>query len=107
MERRKFIETGLGLGAALPLLSLMSAIVPLNAAESPKGEPDMPVVPQSNPRLRIFITGSASGLGHLAAQTLLAEGAYWINQRNRLSWTLTLKPGEEVKLGYQYDVWVR
>jgi len=74
MERRKFLETALGLGVAAPLLPLMSAVVPMNAEQLPKGETAMSPAPERNPRLRIFITGSASGLGHLAAEALLAEG---------------------------------
>jgi hypothetical protein len=38
--------------------------------------------------------------------TLLAEGAYSINRRNELVWTLPLEGGEEVKLKYSYSVLV-
>jgi len=38
--------------------------------------------------------------------TLLEEGVYSINKRNQLTWNLTLKPGEEVKLVYRYTVLV-
>lgn len=37
---------------------------------------------------------------------LLEEGVYSVNKRNQLTWTITLKPGEEVKLGYRYNVLV-
>jgi len=37
---------------------------------------------------------------------LLAEGAYSVNQRNELIWTLKLKPGEEKVLNYKYKVLV-
>ena len=40
-------------------------------------------------------------------QTLLEEGVYCVNKRNQLTWSLTLKPGEEVKLEYRYAVLVR
>ena len=39
--------------------------------------------------------------------TLLEEGVYSVNKRNQLTWSLTLKPGEEVKLVYRYTVLVR
>jgi len=39
--------------------------------------------------------------------TLLEEGAGFINKRNQLTWNLTLKPGEEVKLKYRYALLVR
>jgi hypothetical protein len=39
--------------------------------------------------------------------SLLEEGAGYINKRNQLTWTLTLKPGEEVKLNYRYTLLVR
>ena len=39
--------------------------------------------------------------------SLLEEGAGYINKRNQLIWSLTLKPGEEVKLIYRYTLLVR
>ena len=39
--------------------------------------------------------------------TLREEGVWSINKRNQLTWNLTLKPGEEVKLDYKYSVLVR
>lgn len=39
--------------------------------------------------------------------TLLEEGAGYVNKRNQLTWNLTLKPGEEVKLKYRYTLLVR
>jgi hypothetical protein len=38
--------------------------------------------------------------------SLLEEGAWAVNQRNELTWTLSLKPGEERKLTYRYKVLV-
>lgn len=38
--------------------------------------------------------------------TLLEEGVYGVNKRNELVWTVTLKPGEEKSLPYQYAVLV-
>ena len=40
-------------------------------------------------------------------KTLREEGAYSVNTRNELSWTLVLKPGEERTLTYRYSVMVR
>jgi hypothetical protein len=38
---------------------------------------------------------------------LLADGAYYsVNQRNELIWTVTLEPGEDIELTYQYKVLV-
>lgn len=39
--------------------------------------------------------------------TLLEEGVWSVNKRNQLTWTLSLKPGEEVQLTYRYTVLVR
>ena len=39
--------------------------------------------------------------------SLLEEGAGYVNKRNQLNWSLTLKPGEEVKLVYRYTLLVR
>jgi hypothetical protein len=38
--------------------------------------------------------------------TLLEEGVYAVNKRNELVWTVTLKPGQEKTLPYQYTVLV-
>ncbi len=40
-------------------------------------------------------------------QTLQEEGAYSVNPRNELLWTLSLKAGEEVTLTYRYTVLTR
>lgn len=39
--------------------------------------------------------------------TLLEEGVYSVNKRNELTWSVTVKPGEEVDLAYRYTVLVR
>jgi hypothetical protein len=39
--------------------------------------------------------------------TLLEGGAGYVNQRNQLTWSLTLKPGEEAKRSYRYTLLVR
>lgn len=38
--------------------------------------------------------------------SLLEEGVYAVNRRNELVWTVTLRPGEEKTLAYQYAVLV-
>ena len=38
--------------------------------------------------------------------SLLEEGASYVNKRNELTWSLTLQPGEEVTLEYQYTLLV-
>lgn len=38
--------------------------------------------------------------------TLLEEGAWSVNRRNELTWMLTLKPGEEKNINYEYTVFV-
>ena len=39
--------------------------------------------------------------------SLLEEGAGYVNKRNQLTCSLTLEPGEEVKLVYRYTLLVR
>jgi hypothetical protein len=41
------------------------------------------------------------------SSTLLEEGAWSVNKRNQLTWSLALEPGEETKLTYRYTVLVR
>jgi hypothetical protein len=38
---------------------------------------------------------------------LLEEGVYQINQRNELTWKLSLQPGERRGITYKYEVLVR
>ncbi|MBN1911035.1 MAG: hypothetical protein JW818_14915 [Pirellulales bacterium] len=40
-------------------------------------------------------------------KTLLEEGAGFVNQRNELTWTITVKPGEEIKRVYRYTMLIR
>ena len=37
-------------------------------------------------------------------QSLLEEGAYSINRRNELTWTLNLAPGKSTELKYEYQL---
>jgi hypothetical protein len=36
----------------------------------------------------------------------MEEGAYSVNRRNELTWSLSVKPGEEKTLTYHYSVLV-
>jgi hypothetical protein len=38
--------------------------------------------------------------------TLREEGVYSVNKRNQCTWTLQLKPGQEIKLNYRYSILV-
>lgn len=57
--------------------------------------------------IRRRFSGELISADQTPKQTLLEEGVYSINKRNQLLWTLTLKPGEEAKIGYRYTVLVR
>lgn len=76
MDRRDFILTGARLGAGLAMAQVFSTTPAM--AQSPSNrakESAMTTARQSSDRQsRIFITGSSDGLGHAAAQTLLASG---------------------------------
>src|SRR5262245_11361412 len=77
IHRRRFLVTGLGLGFGVMAGSLM-ATATSNAQAAPsnprKEQTSAPSASNTNQKARIFITGSADGLGHAAAKTLLAEG---------------------------------
>lgn len=75
MDRRRFlaagIERGLGLLAGSLAATTVLAQIPLN----PREESAMPNDQGGTGRkTRVFITGSADGLGHAAAKTLLGQG---------------------------------
>lgn len=75
MNRRRFlavgIERGLGLLAGSLAATTVLAQIPLN----PREESAMPNDQGGTGRkTRVFITGSADGLGHAAAKTLLGQG---------------------------------
>ncbi|WP_186131213.1 SDR family NAD(P)-dependent oxidoreductase [Burkholderia gladioli] len=76
MDRRDFILNGARLGAGLAVAQVFSTSPAM--AQSPSNrakESVMTTAQQSSDRKsRIFITGSSDGLGHAAAQTLLASG---------------------------------
>lgn len=78
MDRRRFLATGAELGSALIAGSLLAA-TPSWAQTPARKETPMPnaqrgAVPKQGHRARVFITGSADGLGHAAAKTLLSQG---------------------------------
>lgn len=76
MDRRKLLAAGAGLGSGLAAGALL-AITPGLAQTAPgsRKEVAMSGVRQGVIRKsRVFITGSADGLGHAAAKTLLAQG---------------------------------
>jgi NAD(P)-dependent dehydrogenase (short-subunit alcohol dehydrogenase family) len=76
VDRRRFLVTGLGIGFGVVAGSLMPTATSFaQASLNPrKEETSSPSLPNANQKARIFITGSADGLGHAAAKTLLADG---------------------------------
>ena len=76
MDRRRFLVGGLGIGFGVVSGSLMTtgtsiAQIP---SKSRNEQTSAPSPSNTNQKARIFITGSADGLGHAAAKTLLADG---------------------------------
>ena len=76
MDRRRFLAAGVGVGFGVVAGSLMAtatsiAQAPLNPR---KEQTSAPSFSNTNQKAHIFITGSADGLGHAAAKTLLADG---------------------------------
>lgn len=57
--------------------------------------------------IRRRFSGELIAADQAPAKTLLEEGVWSVNRRNQLTWTLSLGPGEEVKLDYRYTVLVR
>ena len=76
MDRRKFLVTGLGLGFGVVAGSLMATATSIAQAPSNprKEQTSAPSPLNTHQKARIFITGSADGLGHATAKTLLADG---------------------------------
>lgn len=76
MHRRTLLIAGAGLGSALIAGALQSTVP--SAVRSMLATPEEPTMSKMPPRAakkaRVFITGSADGLGHAAARTLLAQG---------------------------------
>ena len=76
MDRRRFLVAGSrgrlwGSRGVLMATATSSAQAPLNPR---KEQTSAPSPSNTNQKARIFITGSADGLGHAAAKTLLADG---------------------------------
>jgi hypothetical protein len=76
MECQKLLVTGLGLGFGVVAGSLMATATSIAQAPSNlrKEQTSAPSPSNTKQKARIFITGSADGLGHAAATTLLTEG---------------------------------
>jgi hypothetical protein len=74
MDRRTFLAAGAELGSALIAGSLPAAAASwTQTLPNPRKESPMPSTQRGAGRkARVFITGSADGLGHAAAETLLA-----------------------------------
>ncbi|MFT4102955.1 MAG: SDR family NAD(P)-dependent oxidoreductase [Burkholderiaceae bacterium] len=76
MDRRRFLSAGVERGTAVIAGSLLAATAPL--AQTPPNRRQETPLPSTRPnagrKARVFITGSADGLGRAAAATLLAEG---------------------------------
>ena len=76
MDRRRFLVTGakVGLGVAAGSWVATAASMAQTAASSRKEQVAESSPSKSSRKGRIFITGSADGLGHAAAKALLASG---------------------------------
>jgi|APTNR8051073442_1049403.scaffolds.fasta_scaffold03844_6 NAD(P)-dependent dehydrogenase (short-subunit alcohol dehydrogenase family) len=78
MDRRSFLTTSAWLGSALAAGSVLAATTSwAQTPANPRKESPMPNAQQirnAGGKARVFITGSADGLGHAAARTLLAQG---------------------------------
>ena len=74
MDRRRFLVAGLGRlwGSRRSLLATARSTA--QALEPSEEQTSAPSPLNTNRKARIFITGSADGLGHAAAKTLLADG---------------------------------
>ncbi|MEB6080420.1 SDR family NAD(P)-dependent oxidoreductase [Serratia marcescens] len=76
MDRRNFIIKGTQLGTGLALAPLLATAPALAQLPTARVKESVKTNDQRNTegKRRIFITGSSDGLGHAAAQTLLASG---------------------------------
>jgi hypothetical protein len=76
MDGRRFVVAGVGVGFGVVEGSLVPTATSI--AQAPfnprKEQTSAPSPSNTNQKARIFITGSADGLGHAAAKTLLADG---------------------------------
>ena len=78
MDRRSFLTASAGLVSTLAAGSVLTATTSwAQTPPNPRKESLMPNAqrgPNTGGKARVFITGSADGLGHAAAKTLLAQG---------------------------------
>jgi NAD(P)-dependent dehydrogenase (short-subunit alcohol dehydrogenase family) len=76
MDRGRFLGAGAKIGFAVVAASLMATATCIAQAPSElqKEQTSAPSPSNTKQKGRIFITGSADGLGHAAAKTLLAAG---------------------------------
>ena len=76
MDRRRFLVTGakVGLGVVAGSLVVTATSMAQAPSSSRREETSTPSPSSNEQKRRIFITGSADGLGHAAAKTLLAGG---------------------------------
>ena len=76
MDRRRFVVAGVEVGFGVVAGSLMATATSIAQAPSHlrKEQTSAPSLSNTNQKARIFITGSADGLGYAAAKTLLADG---------------------------------
>src|SRR5688572_10333286 len=75
MDRRRFLVTGAKVGFGIVAGSLVGTAMSMAQAPSNRKEQTPTSAPsKTDKKGRIFITGSADGLGHAAAKTLLAGG---------------------------------
>ncbi|POA82317.1 daunorubicin C-13 ketoreductase [Pseudomonas sp. FW305-E2] len=74
MDRRTFLTAGVGLGSALMAGSLLGAAT--SRAQTPADSRNKAFMPnaQRGGKARVFVTGSADGLGYATAKTLMAQG---------------------------------
>lgn len=80
MDRRKFLSSSAGLGSALVADSLLSVTASgTQTMNNSRKEFPIPSMQRGtgntvSRKARVFVTGSADGLGHATAETLLAQG---------------------------------
>lgn len=72
MDRRRFLGAGIKIGFGVAAGSLLAAA--MCAAQTPSNRRKEQTPAHTKQKGRVFITGSADGLGHAAAKTLLAGG---------------------------------
>lgn len=75
MSRRRFLAAAVDMVSGLFAGSLLAAApVPAQTSTNSRKDLSMSNQPDTGHRARVFITGSADGLGHAAAEPLLAQG---------------------------------